>query len=259
MKYLSLFLAVHLGTAAWAFTSAPRAKQIHSPLFRSIHTNSINTNNNAFQKQTTESPPLTLHCAKPSLAAVAWVASSVLGGISGAPIVMKSTRTWYKTIPLPSFTPPNKLFAPVWSTLYTMLGIASWRIRNIVMKNVNAGAGMLPFLQKNIILLSLIHYAMNLSWAPTFFGLKRLRAGHILNVMLIATLLPIIGVYFSLDTVSGMLLLPYLAWLLVATRLSSEICRLNPTEVKNGYWYNNAKLQDQVWKLRKEAAKSIGL
>ena len=43
-----------------------------------------------------------------------------------------------------------------------------------------------------------------------------------------------------------------------ATRLSSGVCRLNPAEGSNGYWCNAAKLKDQVWKLRKEAAKSIG-
>jgi tryptophan-rich sensory protein len=141
------------------------------------------------------------------------------------------------------------------------MGIASWRIRNISMSIIpNANPGVLPFLQNNIVLLSLIHYAMNLSWAPLFFGRKRLRAGHVLNVMLVATLLPIMWVYFSLDVKSGILLLPYLVWLLLATRLSSAVCKLNPTEVtQHGEWYNNAKLQDQIWKLRKQAAKNIGL
>ncbi|GFH50626.1 benzodiazapine receptor [Chaetoceros tenuissimus] len=99
---------------------------------------------------------------------------------------------------------------------------------------------------------------MNISWAPIFFGLKRLRMGHVLNVLLLVTLIPIIGIYFSIDVWSGILLLPYLLWLGLATRLSSEVCKLNPTEVKLGYWYNNAKLQDQIWKLRKEAGKRVG-
>jgi len=200
-----------------------------------------------------------------SLSSIAWVASSAFGGMTGAPFVIQSTKTWYKSIPLPSYTPPNCIFAPVWTTLYTLMGIASWRIRNIIQStsNINNIVGapttLSPIIQKNIIAFSLIHYAMNISWAPIFFGLKRLRAGHILNVLLVLTLLPIVAVYFSIDPVSGILLLPYLAWLGLATRLSSGVCRLNPTEVKYGCWYNNAKLQDEIWKLRKDAAKKIGL
>jgi tryptophan-rich sensory protein len=198
------------------------------------------------------------------LSQVAWVATSAFGGMIGAPFVIQSTKTWYKNIPLPSYTPPNNIFAPVWTTLYTFMGIASWRIQSILQSSsktnlVGNAPLFLSFLQKNIILLSLIHYAMNISWAPIFFGLKRLRAGHVLNVLLVITLLPIVTVYFSIDSLSGMLLLPYLAWLVLATKLSSGVCQLNPTEVKYGCWYNNAKLQDEIWKLRKEAAKKVGL
>jgi tryptophan-rich sensory protein len=100
---------------------------------------------------------------------------------------------------------------------------------------------------------------MNISWAQIFFGLKRLRAGHVLNVALLITLIPLIAVYYAIDPLSGIMLVPYLAWIILATRLSSGVCKLNPTEVKNGCWYNNAKLQDQIWELRKEAARNIGL
>eukprot|EP00979_Chaetoceros_neogracilis_P009464 scaffold2154_cov283-Chaetoceros_neogracile.AAC.10 len=201
-----------------------------------------------------------------SLAAVTWVASSTLGGMLGAPIVIKSTKTWYKTIPLPTFTPPNSVFGPVWTTLYIIMGIASWRIKSIVTAQANLGAAVTstasivpPFLQQNIVLLSCIHYVMNISWAQIFFGLKRLRAGHVLNVALLITLIPLIAVYYAIDPLSGIMLVPYLAWIILATRLSSGVCKLNPTEVKNGCWYNNAKLQDQIWELRKEAARNIGL
>jgi Tryptophan-rich sensory protein (mitochondrial benzodiazepine receptor homolog) len=202
-----------------------------------------------------------------SLPSIAWVATSAIGGMTGAPFVIQSTKTWYNNIPLPSFTPPNSVFAPVWTALYTLMGIASWRIQSILQKPslqqpnfvLVGNSPFISLVQNNIILFSLIHYAMNISWAPIFFGLKRLRAGHILNVLLIMTLLPIVAVYFSIDLVSGVMLLPYLAWLILATKLSSGVCRLNPTEVKYGCWYNNAKLQDEIWKLRKQAAKTVGL
>lgn len=196
-----------------------------------------------------------------SLSGVVWVAASAIGGMTGAPIVIQSTKTWYNDIPLPSYTPPNRIFAPVWTTLYTLMGIASWRIRGVLAARVQSMGNIssLSPIQEHIVAFSLVHYAMNISWAPIFFGLKRLRAGHVLNVGLVMTLLPIMAVYLSLDFLSGILLVPYLAWLILATKLSWDICKLNPTEVKNGYWYNNAKLQDQIWKLRREAARKVGL
>jgi tryptophan-rich sensory protein len=149
-----------------------------------------------------------------SASSVAWVAASAFGGMLGAPFVIQSTKTWYNNIPLPLFTPPKSVFAPVWTVLYTLMGIASWRICNILQCASAAGGttsstssmigtaaaaaattttimsntlptGALhlfsfPFpaavatIQHNIMLLSLIHYIMNISWAPIFFGLKRL-------------------------------------------------------------------------------------
>ena len=213
-----------------------------------------------------------------NIQSISWVATTVVGGTLGAPFVMKATRSWYRTIPLPSFTPPNAIFGPVWSLLYATMGIASWRIRNIVLlkqtihqssKNigvtgagvgVGVGGGLLSSIQQHIMILSLIHYTLNIIWAPIFFGLKRFRLGHVLNITIWATLIPIIIGYSTLDLVSGLMLIPYFLWLSFAIRLSDGICKLNPTDaVKNGRLFNNAKLEDEIWKLRKEAGERVGL
>ena len=275
MKYILIFLATShlLVLVVSGFQCTPRSGNL-----RRVFNEKHHPRQQSFTTALPKSPFIDVHinskvsrnhnCAvassstslSASIAAVAWVASSLLGGMVGAPIVIKSTKTWYKNIPLPTFTPPNRVFAPVWTTLYIFMGIASWRIKGIVSQpNITTGAIFPPFFSQNIILFSLIHYLMNISWAPVFFGLKMLRAGHILNVALVVTLLPLIAVYYSIDALSGIMLLPYLVWLLLATRLSSGVCKLNPTEVKHGCWYNNAKLQDQIWKLRKEAGRNVGL
>eukprot|EP00058_Branchiostoma_floridae_P003925 XP_002589413.1 hypothetical protein BRAFLDRAFT_77856 [Branchiostoma floridae] len=45
------------------------------------------------------------------------------GGFGGAMITSKNVRTWYDTeIKKPWFRPPNWLFGPVWTALYTAMG-----------------------------------------------------------------------------------------------------------------------------------------
>jgi len=172
-----------------------------------------------------------------------WIVATILGGNIGTPFVAQAKKAWYDRIPLPDWTPPNFVFAPVWITLYSSMGYAAFRVYQL------KGLSSLPMK------LALIHYLLNTSWAPIFFGMKRLRLGHVLNILLIATLLPIIPLFYQVDPLSGILLLPYMTWLFVATALSSAICALNPTV----QGYNNAMLEADIYKLQKEAAKYAGL
>mmetsp|Transcript_23442 Transcript_23442/g.34865 ORF Transcript_23442/g.34865 Transcript_23442/m.34865 type:complete len:260 (+) Transcript_23442:3-782(+) len=188
---------------------------------------------------------------------ILWVTATVVGGALGAPFVTKPTKTWYRTISLPSYTPPNAIFGPVWSLLYTSMGIASWRIRTMVSSLQLRNLGII---QKNIMLLSFVHYALNIIWAPVFFGMQRLRLGHILNIVIWASLLPVLIGYSTIDLLSGMLLIPYFLWLSFAIKLSDGICKLNPTQTKNGTrLFNNARLESEIWDLREEAGKKVGL
>lgn len=164
----------------------------------------------------------------------------VVGGVTGTPIVIKATKKggWYRRIGLPTWTPPDRIFAPVWTILYSCMGYAFSRIGRST-----------GFLSAPAILW-LVHYALNLSWAPMFFGMQRLRLALFVNWGMLATLSAIIPWYWRIDRVAGMLLLPYAAWLIFATALNAEICRLNPTV--NGY--NEAKLQADLLDLQKKAA-----
>ena len=64
--------------------------------------------------------------------AVPWVVGSILGGCTGTPLVIKATSSWYREIELPNFTPPDKIFAPVWTALYGTVGYVGWAIHNAV-------------------------------------------------------------------------------------------------------------------------------
>jgi benzodiazapine receptor len=51
----------------------------------------------------------------------------LIGAISGF-FTSEAVNGWYLTIQKPSFNPPNWIFAPVWTTLFILMGIAFYLI-----------------------------------------------------------------------------------------------------------------------------------
>ena len=189
---------------------------------------------------------MSLH-AVPS--AVWWVLSHTTLPFSGVPFVINGTRKggWYRKIDLPPWTPPDALFGPVWTFLYTCMGLAVSRI---------AKASSTPWSKNPLVLLWLGHFCLNMSWAPIFFGLQRFRLGLWISNGLIASLAWIFTKFYAVDPTSAYLLIPYALWLSFATfGLNVAICKRNPTT--NGY--NEGMFQAQLIKLQEEAAARVGL
>jgi tryptophan-rich sensory protein len=178
----------------------------------------------------------------------AWAVGHAVGGALGAPIVAKAVKSWYKKIDLPPWTPPDRLFAPTWTALYSAMGVAAYRVYQ------RTGCSLTSTPMK----LWLVHYFLfNLPWAPAFFGMKRLRLGLVLNFLMVGSLVGlIIPLFYANNALSGLLLLPYLGWLSFATVLNYAICKRNPTD-KDGY--NAAKFQAGLEALQKEAATYAGV
>ena len=144
-----------------------------------------------------------------------WVSAMVVGGLAGTPAVIIATRGWYKQIAKPSWTPPNGCFAPVWTMLYSLMGIAASQIDQKV------GFNSLP------LRLFLGHYVLNLCWAPIFFGLHRIGLALGVNVALVMSLLLVMREYAAVSLSASLLLVPYLCWLSFATALNFAILRMN--------------------------------
>ena len=181
---------------------------------------------------------------------VALAVGHVLGGSAAVPLVFKATSTWYRKISLPPWTPPDRVFGPVWTGLYACMGIAVSRVLQ------RLPAGVVAW-KSPAVGLWILHYALNLSWAPIFFGAKRLRLGLWINYLLMGTLgAGVIPMFAAIHRPSALLLVPYALWLLYATVLNQAICRRNPTDV---YGYNGAKFEDGLIRLQQKAAIYAGL
>lgn len=154
------------------------------------------------------------------LAALALLVALCLGiGALGAAVTATSVGTWYGDLVKPSFTPPDAVFGPVWTTLYVMMGLAAWRVWRAADRDTARGPLTLFALQ----------LALNLGWSVVFFGLQKIGAAvatiFVLDVGVIVTTLA----FRTVDRAAALLMMPYLAWVAFATVLNIAIWRLNPT------------------------------
>ncbi len=121
---------------------------------------------------------------------------------------------WYANLAKPWFTPPSRIFAPVWMLLYIMIAVAGWR----TFARDPLGTAMIVWI---------IALALNFSWSPIFFGLNQSVAALCVIVVLLATIITFIRLTSSQDVVAALLFIPYAAWTLFAALLNASICRLN--------------------------------
>lgn len=134
-------------------------------------------------------------------------------------VTRENIPTWYALINKPFFTPPNWVFAPVWTLLYIMIGFAAgsvWNKINTDETNV-----------KKAFLFFLIQLALNALWSYLFFGLRNPMLASFEIILLWLMIYETYVQFKKVDKVSGYLLLPYLAWVSFATILTFSIWYLN--------------------------------
>ena len=124
-------------------------------------------------------------------------------------------RTWYLSLARPPGTPPNWLFAPVWTAIYLLMGTAAW----MVWRRIGASRP---------IRLWGWQLAVNALWAPAFFGLHNTRLGLAVILLLLAMIALTMRAFARVQRRAAALLLPYLLWVGYATYLNFGFWWLNP-------------------------------
>lgn len=139
-------------------------------------------------------------------------------GIIGSIFTFQSISTWYVLLNKPDFNPPNYLFGPVWSVLYTLIGISFyfiWRTPKTSLRNQAI----------NIFLTQLFFNGL---WSIVFFGFRDIFTALIVILILWVSILMTILRFWQLNKTAAYLLLPYLLWVSIATVLNFSIWKLNP-------------------------------
>jgi len=141
-------------------------------------------------------------------------AASFLAALTGA---WFRPGDWYERLKKPSWRPPNRIFAPVWTVLYLMIATAGWLVWREA-GFANAGVPMAVYA---------LQLFLNAAWTPLFFGLHRPDLGFVGIVLLWLSIIATILVFYPINLGAALLLLPYLAWVTLAAALNFAVWRLN--------------------------------
>ncbi len=141
-----------------------------------------------------------------------------LSGIVGTLFTRSQIESWYLgQLVRPSFAPPNWIFGPVWTLLYTLMGIA-WYL-------VYQGKG--DIVRTRALWAFGIQLILNALWTPVFFGAHALFFSVIIILAMWMTIVITMYFFYRIHRVAAYLLIPYLLWVSFASVLNIAIWVLN--------------------------------
>ncbi len=139
------------------------------------------------------------------------------GAISGF-FTVSGVDSWYQIIQKPSWNPPSWIFAPVWTTLYIMMGIALYLVWR---------SGERKPLKKTAIWLFALQLLLNFSWSFIFFYKQEPGLAFAELLCLWLMILATIFVFAKISKLAAWLLVPYISWVSFASILNFTIWKLN--------------------------------
>jgi benzodiazapine receptor len=141
-----------------------------------------------------------------------------LAGIIGSLFTTPSIPGWYAGLAKPSFNPPGWVFAPVWTALYAMMGLAAWLVYEKGFKKPEVKRALTVFA---------VQLLLNTLWSIVFFGAHQIFGAVIVIVLLWAMILWTILLFRRISKAAACLLVPYILWVSFAAVLTVSIFTLN--------------------------------
>jgi len=141
-------------------------------------------------------------------------AAAAVGAVASA-----DAGAFYGQLVRPAWAPPAWLFAPVWTVLYLLIGIAAWLVWR-----ANG-------LRRARVALSLfvLQLAANALWTWLFFFWRQGGLAFAEILVLWVLIASTVLAFARVQALAAALLLPYLAWVTFACALTLATWKLNPT------------------------------
>lgn len=142
----------------------------------------------------------------------------LLGGFAGSFFTSSSLESWYLQLKKPALNPPSWVFAPVWTALYIMMGVAAYLVWEKWPKDRSAGPALALFA---------LQLALNFTWSPAFFGARSPLLGLVVIMLMWAAIAATLVLFYRVSPPAAYLLVPYLVWVSFAVYLNASIFYLN--------------------------------
>lgn len=155
---------------------------------------------------------------KPVIKLIIAVSVPLLVGFASSLFTITGVESWYKTINLPSWNPPDQVFGPVWTTLYILMGIAFY----LVWINEARSA-----FKRKAIIFFIIQLVLNFLWSVIFFGMEQIGWALVeISVLWLLILFTILS-FGKISKTAAWLMVPYICWVSFAALLNYNIWKLN--------------------------------
>ncbi len=139
-------------------------------------------------------------------------------GIAGSFFTAPSIPTWYADLIKGPLNPPSWIFAPVWTTLYALMGIAAYLVWKQGMHRRDVQIALVLFG---------VQLVLNMLWSYIFFGLRAPGLACVEVVLLWITIAATLWAFAKISKPAAWLLVPYIAWVSFAAYLNYTLWILN--------------------------------
>jgi tryptophan-rich sensory protein len=135
-----------------------------------------------------------------------------------SPASVPAAARWYARLAKPEWLPPQTWFAPIWSAIYALQGVALWLVwRERYHRHRNGAVAVFA-----------LQLALNAAWAPVFFGQQNIGIGFFISVALWLAVGWTMRAFARVKLLAAFVLLPYLLWAGVAVAMNYALWKLNP-------------------------------
>ena len=140
----------------------------------------------------------------------------LVGILSG--LLIRNNTDYYEVLIKPPFALPGMYFGVIWGVLYILMGIALYFFKTSGAPEKAIADGKLYFY---------IQLALNFLWPIVFFNFKLQFTAFVVLVILFIFVAITLTKFYKESKISGILLIPYLAFLIYAGYLNFAVWFLN--------------------------------
>ena len=150
-----------------------------------------------------------------------WVVITSLSTVAvyavGSGVLVGSGDGWYRSLTSPRWQPPDAIFGIAWTYNFVMLAVVAIQV-------ARHGTGLQMGLWAGSLAVSVV---FALGWAWLFYSQHALWMASVSLIIAAACTVPLVIAAWGSAAWAGVVLLPYLAWLCIASSLAVGYATLN--------------------------------